>query len=159
VVGFIYSYNTGGDYAFLYSSSKTVNLNTLIPAGSGWNLTSAVAINDATTSLPSGTIVGYGTYNGSTHMFLAIDPPVRDAAPADGKPVAAAQAPVPNQPVSLPGRHGPSAPQAGTVTVNPRAVDTTFELLQVFDILLADQGDGLSQDPAIGPGAVKRQMR
>ena len=42
-----------------------VDLNTLIPAGSAWYLLNTASIND------SGEIVGYGTFNGESHAFLA----------------------------------------------------------------------------------------
>lgn len=57
------SFNTTGA-AFLYKSGSLTNLNTLIPAGSGWNLTAAYAIND------SGLITGEGRINGVTHAYL-----------------------------------------------------------------------------------------
>ena len=50
--------------AFLYKSGSLMNLNTLIPAGSGWKLTAANAIND------NGLITGVGSINGATHAFL-----------------------------------------------------------------------------------------
>jgi probable HAF family extracellular repeat protein len=50
--------------AFLYSGGVMTDLNTLLPAGSGWVLQSANAIND------HGQIVGQGTHNGQTHAFL-----------------------------------------------------------------------------------------
>lgn len=51
--------------AFLYSGGKSVDLNTLIPANSGWRLTDASAINDL------GQIVGQGVNaKGQTHAFL-----------------------------------------------------------------------------------------
>jgi probable HAF family extracellular repeat protein len=40
------------------------DLNSLIPAGSGWVLDGATAVNDA------GQIAGYGTINGAAHAFL-----------------------------------------------------------------------------------------
>jgi probable HAF family extracellular repeat protein len=40
------------------------DLNSLIPANSGWLLKQASAINDA------GQIAGYGTIHGETHAFL-----------------------------------------------------------------------------------------
>jgi len=52
---------------FLYSSGNTYNLNNLIPAGSGWVLYGAAAIND------QGQIIGYGTLNGDQHIFR-LDP-------------------------------------------------------------------------------------
>jgi probable HAF family extracellular repeat protein len=42
------------------------DLNGLIPAGSGWTLSEATAINE------SGQISGYGTFNGAQHAFLLI---------------------------------------------------------------------------------------
>jgi probable HAF family extracellular repeat protein len=52
--------------AFIFDGSKMLDLNDLIPAGSGWaNLEAAVGIND------NGQIAGYGTYpDGSYHAFL-----------------------------------------------------------------------------------------
>jgi hypothetical protein len=41
-----------------------IDLNSLLPAGSGWVLESADAINDA------GQIVGYGSFNGVYESFL-----------------------------------------------------------------------------------------
>jgi probable HAF family extracellular repeat protein len=52
---------------FLYSDSTMMNLNDLLPGGSGWNLQTATAINDA------GQVVGTGYLNGDTsvlHGFL-----------------------------------------------------------------------------------------
>jgi hypothetical protein len=40
------------------------DLNSLLPANSGWQLEAAQAIND------SGQIAGYGLINGETHAFL-----------------------------------------------------------------------------------------
>jgi probable HAF family extracellular repeat protein len=54
---------SNGD-AFLYSNGSMIDLNSLLPAGSGWQLEDATAIND------SGQIVGYGTIGGQTHAFL-----------------------------------------------------------------------------------------
>lgn len=51
-------------HAFLFANGVMRDLNDLIPAGSGWVLTAALAINDA------GAIVGAGTINGQTHGFL-----------------------------------------------------------------------------------------
>jgi hypothetical protein len=47
---------------------KPTDLNTLIPRDSGWVLESALAINDA------GHIVGYGTYQGTTHQAFLLIP-------------------------------------------------------------------------------------
>lgn len=41
-----------------------IDLNTLLPNGSGWLLQEAIGIND------SGQITGYGLYNGTEEAFL-----------------------------------------------------------------------------------------
>ena len=51
-------------HAFVYSSGKMKDLNSMIPAGSGWELTEANGINAA------GQIVGMGTINGQEHAYL-----------------------------------------------------------------------------------------
>ena len=51
-------------HAFVYSGGKMKDLNTLIPAGSGWVLLTANGIN------ASGQIAGEGTLNGKEHGFL-----------------------------------------------------------------------------------------
>lgn len=51
-------------HAFLYSNGVMTDLNTLIPADSGWELIRATRINDA------GQIIGYGIVNGEIHGFL-----------------------------------------------------------------------------------------
>jgi len=51
--------------AFIWTRSKgMVDLNTLIPANSGWVLVTANSING------EGRIVGTGTINGASHAFL-----------------------------------------------------------------------------------------
>ena len=50
--------------AFLYEDGRMKDMNGLIPAGSGWQLTGAQAINE------SGQIVGAGTTNNQTRAFL-----------------------------------------------------------------------------------------
>ena len=65
VVG--YSTNTdSAQHAFLYTSGQgIVDLNTLLPSGSGWILISANGINDA------GQITGQGTNpNGDSHAYV-----------------------------------------------------------------------------------------
>ena len=51
-------------HAFLISGGTAVDLNSQIPAGSGWRLGVATAIND------TGEIVGVGRHNGLQHAFL-----------------------------------------------------------------------------------------
>ncbi len=53
-----------GGKAFLWQGGKLRDLNALIPAGAGWVLTEARAINDR------GQIVGNGTLHGQPHAFL-----------------------------------------------------------------------------------------
>ncbi len=50
--------------ACLWRDEKPVDLNTLLPAGSGWTLTRASALNNR------GWIVGSGTRDGKPHAFL-----------------------------------------------------------------------------------------
>ena len=66
VVGYSFVAGDSAQHAFLYTpSAGMVDLNTLIPSGSGWTLLAAYGINDA------GQITGYGaTLDGSTHAFL-----------------------------------------------------------------------------------------
>ena len=61
-----YSWPTTGEnpHAFLYLNGMMVDLNALIPSGSGWQLLEAYGINNA------GQIVGEGLWNGQTHAFL-----------------------------------------------------------------------------------------
>jgi probable HAF family extracellular repeat protein len=64
-----YSWPTNGDNpdAFLYLNGMMIDLNSLLPSGSGWHLLEAYGINDA------GQIVGEGLLNGQYHAFL-LDP-------------------------------------------------------------------------------------
>ncbi len=50
--------------AFLYSEGNLIDLQTLLPANSGWQLESAAGINN------NGLIVGVGLHNGSRRAFL-----------------------------------------------------------------------------------------
>lgn len=54
----------GEDHAFLWSDGLMTDLNSVVPAGSGWTLIEAASING------SGQIVCFGTINGQTHAFL-----------------------------------------------------------------------------------------
>ena len=61
------SSNGSTTHAFVYTpSGGMVDLNSLIPAGSGWTLNSAEGVND------SGEITGSGTFNGVTEAFILI---------------------------------------------------------------------------------------
>jgi probable HAF family extracellular repeat protein len=51
-------------HAFIYENGGIVDLNSLIPPCSGWDLSWALDINNR------GQIVGYGTINGSFHGFI-----------------------------------------------------------------------------------------
>jgi len=65
VVGASYYSATNESHAFVWSpSTGMLDLNTLIPANSGWFLQYALAIND------KGQIVGYGLLNGQGEGFL-----------------------------------------------------------------------------------------
>jgi probable HAF family extracellular repeat protein len=63
VVGYSYT-ASGQNHGFLWQDGTMSDLNDLIPAGSGWTLYVAWAINNA------GQIVGTGSLNGQTHAFL-----------------------------------------------------------------------------------------
>jgi probable HAF family extracellular repeat protein len=66
VVG-VSSVQGGQNHAFLYTSKTgIVDLNSFLPAGTGWTLSSAVAISD------TGFITGNGTLNGAPHGFLLV---------------------------------------------------------------------------------------
>ena len=68
-VGFSIDGANFGSRAFLWQNKVITDLNTLIPAGSPWNLLGAFSINDA------GQIVGQGAINGELRAFLAIPIP------------------------------------------------------------------------------------
>jgi probable HAF family extracellular repeat protein len=76
VVG--WSTNSVGDQrAFLYSDGVMVDLNGLLPPGSGWELLEATGINE------SGQIVGNGVINGQTHGFI-LTPQATQSVPEPG---------------------------------------------------------------------------
>jgi probable HAF family extracellular repeat protein len=54
----------GLGHAFLYQNGNVLDLNSLLPANSGWTLTNASGVND------SGQIVGTGIHNGRQEAFL-----------------------------------------------------------------------------------------
>jgi probable HAF family extracellular repeat protein len=68
----------GTAHAFLWQNGHMVDLNTLLPANSGWELLGAQMINDAKR------IVGYGNYAGSQQWFVI------DFSAGDNPPVAVA---------------------------------------------------------------------
>ena len=72
---------------FLYSGGQMKDLSTLIPAGSGWRLLDAVAINT------TGQIVGTGVLNGQVRAFLATP---ATSTPPDTPPSVTSTAPIPN---------------------------------------------------------------
>jgi probable HAF family extracellular repeat protein len=67
VVGYSYLASGENSHAFLWVNGAMVDLNSLIGAGSGWELVEAYGIND------SGQIVGEGLYNGEARAFR-LDP-------------------------------------------------------------------------------------
>jgi len=70
VVGYADTTGNAASDAFLYTSGTMYDLNALIPAGSGWNLSIAESISN------TGYITGYGTYYGANHAFCS--PPSRN---------------------------------------------------------------------------------
>ena len=65
-------------------NGQVVDLNTMIPANSGWQLTIAIAINDR------GQIIGEGTSNNIPRSFLLTPVPW----PASGSPASTSSAPI-----------------------------------------------------------------
>src|SRR6266542_2426362 len=53
-----------GMHAFLWQNGRLINLNSLVPENSGWELQEARGIND------NGQIVGWGSHNGQERSFL-----------------------------------------------------------------------------------------
>ena len=67
IVGYtarFFSSPTSGGAAMLWRNGEAIDLNTLVPPGSGWVLQSAEGINE------HGDIVGYGSFKGQTRAFL-----------------------------------------------------------------------------------------
>jgi probable HAF family extracellular repeat protein len=56
------------EHAFLYSNGQMTDLNTQIPANSGWTLSLAVSINNA------GQVAGWGTIGSAVHAYLLTPP-------------------------------------------------------------------------------------
>lgn len=114
-------------HAFIWTSADGMrDLNGLIPANSGWELTEARSIND------SGKIVGYGTIGGQSHGFLLTPAgpapsPSPGPSPAPGThnltvDTATIQPPAPITPQSCdPGYKPPDRPSVvgGTVQQSP----------------------------------------
>ena len=75
IVGYSWPANSDHPHAFLYLNGVMIDLNALIPTGSGWELLEAYGINNA------GQIVGEGLWNGQSHAFL-LDPDLVDTAHA-----------------------------------------------------------------------------
>jgi probable HAF family extracellular repeat protein len=73
IVGYSWPTTGGNPDAFVYLNGMMIDLNSLIPAGSGWQLLEAYGINDA------GQIVGEGLLNGQYHAFL-LDPSLANTA-------------------------------------------------------------------------------
>jgi probable HAF family extracellular repeat protein len=56
--------STGDPYAFAYTDGTLIDLNTLIPSGSGWALNFGTDINE------KGQITGHGLFEQQSHGFL-----------------------------------------------------------------------------------------
>lgn len=78
VVGHSYLSGNVSLRAFLWVDGVLRNLNDLLPAGSGWVLNEARAINNF------GQITGYGAHNGITRAFLMTPVPTTVTANLDG---------------------------------------------------------------------------
>jgi probable HAF family extracellular repeat protein len=75
IVGYSWSPTGANPTAFLYSNGSMVDLNSLLPTGSGWQLLEAYGIND------SGDIVGSGLFDGVASSFLLTPAGVVSAVP------------------------------------------------------------------------------
>ncbi|NSW80672.1 MAG: hypothetical protein HPY54_16780 [Chthonomonadetes bacterium] len=78
VVGHSYLSDNSTLHAFLWVDGVLRDLNDLLPAGSGWVLNEARAINDF------GQITGYGAHNGITRAFLISPVPTTVTIALDG---------------------------------------------------------------------------
>jgi probable HAF family extracellular repeat protein len=116
----------GGSHAVLWQKGATgyaiADLNGLIPAGSGWVLTVASAIND------SGAIVGSGVVNGQTHAFLLTPTPTTMAVAqrASNTPPGTVAGPI-----SVPGSDTsvapiPASPPPGSSNFGPAAASASL---------------------------------
>jgi probable HAF family extracellular repeat protein len=109
VVGYFTTDSTASQtHAFLFSDGVMRDLNDLVPAGSGWTLTSALGINNA------GQIIGQGRYDGQSRAFLLT--PVAVPLPRAAYPALATLAVAAVLPVARHRRHA----QKGTATPLPR---------------------------------------
>lgn len=125
--------STSNSRAWLYSGGVLTDLNSLIPANSGWVLTTAVGIND------KGQIIGYGNLNGAGHGFLL----------SGGLEIQIAhQTPVPNE--ARPGDkiHYTITAQAAPNTVQQVTID---DVIPAGTTLVAGSitGGGIAQSGAI----------
>jgi probable HAF family extracellular repeat protein len=64
IVGYSWPVNGDNPHAFLYLNGVLLDLNAMIPTGSGWQLLEAYGINN------NGQITGEGLLNGQSHAFL-----------------------------------------------------------------------------------------
>jgi probable HAF family extracellular repeat protein len=67
VVGYSYLSDNATTHAFIYSNNVMVDLNSMLPVASGWDITAAYGINSL------GDIVGTGTLNGQNYA-VTLDP-------------------------------------------------------------------------------------
>ena len=127
-----------GPHAFLtdLDSMQMVDLNTLIPPGTGWVLTDARAINDAGQIAGSGTLPGYDM----VHAYLLTPEEDPSAAVVTAAPAFAEARPLPDTgsssswgaaPVQAPGRVVESgeigrAPSRGDGSAHPLVVGTSW---------------------------------
>lgn len=71
-------FTNGVTHPFLWEKGRIIDLNTLLPQNSGWELTNARLINNA------GRIVGLGLYQGTSQWFIV------DVVPGNQTPIAVA---------------------------------------------------------------------
>jgi probable HAF family extracellular repeat protein len=107
-------------HAFLWSAGEMKDLNTLLPAGSGWVLEEATGVNDA------GQIVGAGTHNGHTRAFL-LQPNASAQAPSQLPAALALSGAAPN-PARVSAHLSYALPRAGQVSL--RVMDVSGRLVR-----------------------------
>ena len=125
VVGIATQPNIGipNNHAFMYENGQMTDLNSLLPANSGWILTSATAINN------NGVIVGLGTLNNVGHAYEFLTSSIQ---PPRNPTTTSLQASVMNsvygQQVALSATVSPNSGASGTPTGSVTFEDGAIEL-------------------------------
>jgi probable HAF family extracellular repeat protein len=143
VVGYTQGSNSQSD-PYLYTQGKMIDLNSLLPANSGWTLTNATAINN------HDQIVGVGTYQGHQEAYLLTIGADSGTTPGNGN-----TSPPPSQGV---GGSAPVPPHATQVVAASRTKKGLTAITVAFDEAL---DGGVVKDQALFNvlGAVKKHHK